>query len=158
MRRSDWGRSRCPVGASVGKLAVMLVVLAVASVALAAPKKDKNEDGNYYAAELTRVYRHTYDEVFQACQDAIERRGLLVTAADKDKGTIRGSSLNYTLSSTLVWSMHIEPVNTKPETRLTINAHWTGKGPRVGGMSSKRNQAWEDEMATVVQKVLSTYR
>jgi hypothetical protein len=151
-----------------GKLALAtLVVLATASLASGVPKDDKDEDGNYYPAELTQVYQHTYDEVFQACQDTIERRGLFVTATDKDKGTISGSGKGSEAvyrggsKNTLFFSMHIELLNSKPETQVTIRAHWARKWPHLvvgGSMSSERNHAWEEEMAVAVQKVLSTYR
>lgn len=116
---------------------------------------------------MTRVYQHTYDEVFEACQDTIERRGLFVTATDKDKGTISGSgkaseAVNRGKSkNALFFSMHIELPNTKPEAQVTIRAHWASKWPHgvVGGsMSSESNHAWEEGMAVAVQKVLSTYR
>jgi hypothetical protein len=41
----------------------------------AVPGKDKDQ-------ESTRVFQHTYDEVFQASQEAIERMGLFLIAKD----------------------------------------------------------------------------
>lgn len=156
MRRNVCGRSRCSVGTTVGKLAVMLVVLTLAASAPGTPK-DKDQDGNYYPQELTQVYQHAYDEVFQACQDAIERKGWFVTDKDKDKGTISGKA-PATYFSAFVFSMHIESLNTKPETRVTINGHSAQKGRFLVGANT-RNEVHQNEVGliTEVQKVLSTY-
>jgi len=153
----DSGRSRYPIGAGVSRLAVMLVVLAVAPLALTAPKKDKNEDGNYDPHEVTQVYQHTYDEVFQACQEAIERLGWFLTDKDTNKGTITGHNKEYFRGSGIfVFGMHIESLNTKPETRVTINSHWTKKKPWLEDRK-QYTQGFEDNLSSTVQKVLSTY-
>lgn len=93
----------------------------------AAPNKDKTQ-------ELTRVFDHTYDEVFQASLEAIERSGLFASAKDKEKGTISGSG-NYPFTGNggtgyveITFDIHIEILSTKPETRITINAKAKGFG------------------------------
>jgi hypothetical protein len=144
MRQNECGRFRCAVGATVGKLALtILVVLIVASSASGAPK-DKEQ-------EFTRVYEHTYDEVFQASQEAIERMGLYVTAKDKDKGTISGEGIFYQgMGKKCIFDIHIEALNTKPETQVTVHAKV--KGVLMG---------WEPELKRKIlmelQQVLATY-
>jgi len=132
-------RSRCRVGATVGKLAVILVVLTVASWAPGAPKKDKDQD-----QEFTPVYQHTVDEVFQASQEAIERLGWFVTDKDKDKGTISGYHPAYKTA----FDIHIEALNTKPETRVTITVKTKYRNFR---------KDIEQRLPTQIQKVLATY-
>jgi hypothetical protein len=90
-----------------------------------APNKD-----NIQNEEPTQIYQHTYDEVLQAAQDAIGRRGMFVTATDKDKGTISGNGSHVPKGGTAVqeWTfdIHIEALNTKPETRVKIDCEWKG--------------------------------
>lgn len=156
MRRNEYGRSRNRAGMAVAKLAlIILVVLTAAPLAAGASKKDKGEDGNYYPQELTGVYQHSYDEVFQASQEAIERLGWFVTDNDKDKGTISGKK-NTSASDTqrFIFRIHIESLNTKPETKITINAHWNKKGNYIREPSTRE---FEEKLATMLQKVLATY-
>src|SRR5271157_591619 len=86
------------------------------SAASGVPGKDKDE-------QLTRIYTHTYDEVFQASQETIERLGLTVSNADKDKGTIGGDG-QYRMRNgdfaKLNVLAHIETVSAKPEVRVTL--------------------------------------
>jgi uncharacterized protein YndB with AHSA1/START domain len=126
---------------AVGILAVVLGVLATVSFASSAFGKDKPE-------EFTRIYNHTYDEVFQAAQEAIERKGWFVTNADKDKGTVSGHMVN----AKHAFEMHIETVSPKPETRVTIsvNAKGLGMGP------FRRTSA--EGFLSELQKVLVTYK
>jgi hypothetical protein len=101
----------------------------------------------------TQVYDHTYDEVFQASLDAIERMGVFVAAKDKDKGTISGKG-KYLFpggGAPITFEIHIEAVSTKPETRLTTNCKATGLAARV------TEQTFVDKFPIEVQKVLSTY-
>jgi hypothetical protein len=68
----------------------------------AAPNKDKNQ-------EMTWIYGHTYDEVFQACQEVIKRMGLFVSAKDKDKGTMSGGgTYQGGFSKTITFDVRIE--------------------------------------------------
>ena len=151
MRRNEYGRSRCPAGVTVGTLAVILVVMTVSCLAPGASKSDKDQ-------EFTRIYQHTYDEVFQASQKAIERMGYFVTAKDKDKGTISGNGIFYTKTSVGIkgrkcsFDIHIETLNTSPQTRVTINA--TVKC--IGGWAPANTL--KETFLTELQKVLSTYR
>ncbi|MGA3166812.1 MAG: hypothetical protein ABSF14_11940 [Terriglobia bacterium] len=153
MLRNECGRSRWPVGAAVGKLAVMLVVLTAASLAPGAPKKDKDED-----QQFTQIYSHTYDEVFQASQETIERMGMFVTDKDKDKGRISGNGKcelkgeperhRYT------FDIHIEALNTKPETRVTINCQLKERG----FTHKAYEKLFKEEFSSELQKVLATYK
>jgi hypothetical protein len=112
------------------------------------PSKDK---------EFTQVYQHTYDEVFQASLEAIERMGYFVTAKDKEKGTISGNGIFNVMGSMgpvgkkSTFDIYIETLNTKPETRVTINA--TVKGVIGGGASNTLKQ----QLSSEVQRVLATY-
>lgn len=153
MHRDERGLPRCPVGATIGKLAVMLVVLATSSMAAGAPGKDKDE-------QFSQIYRHTYDEVFQASQEAIERiPRLSVTATDKDKGTISGGGsyvpLGSVYNSKCTFSVHIEVVNDKPQTRVTIDAKARGSLPGLGGVLANQLRT---RFLGELQQVLATYR
>jgi hypothetical protein len=115
--------------------------------ASAAPGKDKS---------ATRVYQHTYDEVFQASLEAIERMGLFVENKDKDKGIISGSGKykpsGWQYLMTFSFDIQVESLNTKPEARLTINFKKHGGA----GMGREEDQ-FGDEFVGEVQKVLATY-
>jgi len=142
MGRNACRQSRCRVGATVGKLVFMLVALTVAfSVPGAA--KDKDEGS-------TQIYQHTYDEVFQASQETIERMGLFVTNKDKDKGMISGKG-DFTVQAwtkKCTFDIYIETISTKPETRVTIK-------PKIAlGYAHNLTTRFFGEL----QKVLSTYR
>lgn len=138
---------------TVGKLAVMLVVLTVASLAPGAPKNDK--DGKDGKQETTWVAQHTYDEVFQAAQDAIERLGDIVTDKDKDKGTISGKQV---IGDKITFDIHVEALNAKPETRVTISSTWD---VRCWGcndkLKSRVNSRLQEKLVAEMQKVLATY-
>jgi hypothetical protein len=149
--RSQCGRFRCTVGANVGKLAlVTLVLLAVAFSVPAVAGKDKDD-------QPTRIYTHTFDEVFQATQETIERLGLTVMNTDKDKGNIGGDG-SYRMRNgdfakvNLV--AHVETISSKPEVRVTL-ALKIKAPPLEGGMA--RNNFVPD-FFNELQKVLSTYR
>jgi ankyrin repeat protein len=136
--------------ATAGGHAEIRALLSQASLALGASKSDKGQ-------EFTRIYQHTYDEVFQASQKAIERMGYFVTAQDKDKGTISGNGIFYTKTSVGIkgrkctFDIHIETLNAKPETRVTINANVEVWGASA---SSRLKERFSNEL----QNVLATYR
>jgi hypothetical protein len=114
----------------------------------ALPNKDKDQ-------VFTQIYMHTYDEVFQASLEAIERMGLFVTAQDKDKGTISGKGSHQQKGVQLprdwTFDIHIETLSTKPETRVTINAS------SRGWVLASEKAAFKQDMASTLQQVLSTY-
>ena len=151
MGRNEYGQSRNRAGMAIGRLAlIMLVVLTVVPLASGASKKDK---------EATRIYSHTYDEVFQASLETIERMGYFVTAKDKDKGTISGDGIVKLVMGSAgpenkkcSFDIHIETLNTSPQTRVTINA--TVKC--IGGWAPANTL--KETFLTELQKVLSTYR
>ena len=148
-RHECFWRAKC---AGVAALALTLSVLIFAGYstpsASAAPNKDE---------AFTRVYQHTYDEVFQGSLEAIERLGMFVTAKDKDKGTIAGNGhSNATTPITVYFDIHIETVNTTPETRVTINTTAKG-GAFCPGCKSMNMAQFKDHFSTELQKVLSTY-
>jgi len=140
---STSGRYR---GLSAAVATVLVAVMAgamAASLAPAAYAKDNPED-------FTRVYRHTYDEVWDATHDAIERNGWFVTDDDKDKGIIHGNADFPHWKTT--FEVHIETVSSKPEPKMTIKVKSTGV---AGGGARKATAAGilED-----TQKVLATYK
>jgi len=141
MRENENGRFRPFGGLAVATLVLVLGVLATAFLVPAAPAKDNPED-------FTRIYRHTYDEVFEGAQEAIERKGWFVGDADKDKGTI---TVNGVYGRTkMTFEIHIEPVSPKPETRITINGVTKSSGV------NRRDLALQ--FFTELQKVLVTYK
>jgi hypothetical protein len=145
-RENEGGRSRWVGSIAISAFALVLGVLIFggygASVANGAPGKDKGED-------FTRVYRYTYDEVFAATQDAIERLGWSVTNADKDKGTITGRGIYHKNSNT--FEIHVETVSPKPETRMTVVQIKTGIFFSNGKLEA-------GQLFSEVQKVLVTYK
>ncbi len=116
----------------------------------AARKSDKDQ-------EFTRVYQYTYDEVFQASQEAIEQMDYFITHKDKDKGTISGNGIFYSKTSVgpmgkkCTFDIHIETLNTKPETRVTIKAN-----VEVWGASA--SSRLKERLSSEIRKVLATYR
>jgi hypothetical protein len=115
----------------------------------AAPKKDDTS---------SQVYQHTYDEVFQASLEAIERLGLFVAAQDKDKGTVSGNGA-YRMQCVagpcdmnVTFGIRIQTVSTKPETRVTIDATRHGMTGHGEGITQFKNA-----FLRAVQQVLSTY-
>ncbi len=154
-------RNRCESswsGIGVGIIAVVMVlgVLLFGGSATSAPKPGgglpavpKKED------TASQVYQHTYDEVFQASQEAIERMGLFLGDKDKDKGTLNGNGPyqepGYTGTFQMIFDIHIETLSTKPETRLTISTQHKGM------IASHELKSFNQRFLSEVQKVLSTY-
>jgi len=153
MRQKECGQSRCTAGVTVGKLAlVMLVVLTAACLFPAAQAKDKPEGS-------TRVYPYTYAEIFQASLDAMGRIGMYVSASDKEKGTISGKGGDCTplgsyMRNTCDLEIHIEAVSTKPETRVTLEA----KKHKFGNLVVHVERDFKEKYFVELQKVLATYR
>lgn len=134
-----------------GGLVIALVVWAAAFLVPAAQAKDNPEDN-------TRVYRHSYDEVFQATQEAIERIGCFVKDTEKDKGIITGNGKcarggpGYLFN--VEFQIKIETVSTKPETRVTLTMKT--KGTFLGAQGPARN--FRNDLFMELQKVLVTYK
>jgi hypothetical protein len=146
MRENEHLRYRFLGRLSVMALAALLGVVVIAPLAPAAPKKDDT---------ASQVYQHTYDEVFQAAQEAIERMGLFLGDKDKDKGTLNGNGPyqepGFTGTFKMIFDIHIETLSTKPETRLTINT-------QVKGMVARHElQSFNQRFLSEVQKALATY-
>jgi len=134
---------------AVAALAIPLGVLAAPVVPVAAGK-DNPED-------FTQIYRHTYDDVFQAAQEAIERRGCVAKDVDKDKGTVTGSGAcvigGNGLAYMVEFEIHIEPVSPKPETRVTVDAK-----VKVKLWAGQLRKKFANELLSEISKVLSTYK
>ena len=120
-------------------LGILIFGVYGAPSASAAPNKDK---------EFTQVYQHTYDEVFQAIQETVERKGYFVTDKDKDKGTVTATSSNRKVD----FYIHVETLNTKPETRVTVIPKL--KGSKLFGSGLAQDS---EDFLKELQKVLSTY-
>jgi hypothetical protein len=140
---------RAVVTALVLVLGVLLLCGFGDSRASGAPGKEKDE-------QLTRVYTHTYDEVFQASQETIERLGLTVVNTDKDKGTISGDG-QYRMRigdfAKVNVQEHIETISAKPEVRVTLVLKI--KAPPLEGGMARNN--FVPDFFNELQKVLATY-
>ncbi len=144
----------------IAAAALCFVVAALAAILVSPAKadaKDKPED-------YTRVYQHTYDEVFQATQKAIERMGCFVKTTDQAKGAIAGNGKCATgvagFSPTMSWKVEfevrIETVSAKPETRVSVEATTKGQFGNYGGVGGAR-KAFKEQLLSEIQKVLATY-
>jgi hypothetical protein len=109
-----------------GKLVVFLsVALTAIFFSPMAQAKDSPE-------ESAKIYQHTYDEVFLASQEAIERMGLFLTDKDKDKGIISGNGDYEGMAGNgprripMVFNVRVETISARPEVQVSISA--TGKG------------------------------
>jgi len=146
---SSWYVKRVTVTAFVLMLGALVLGGFGASVAGGAPGKEKDE-------QLTRIYTHTYDEVFQASQEALERLGLTVSDTDKDKGTIGGNGdfrMKIGDFAKVNVQVHAETISAKPEVRVTIVLKV--KAPPLEGGIARRDFAVN--FFNELQKVLSTY-
>ncbi len=135
-------------------LALVLALCAVAASPFLTPAYAKNGSD-----KDSRVYNHSFDEVFQAAQDAMERMGLSVTAKDKARGTINSAGDYLTQCGAgpckvkMSLEVLVETVSPRPQTRLTIN--YKRKTMITGaGTSGYFKSAYLSEL----QKVLATYK
>ena len=94
-----------------------------------------------------QVYQHTFDEVFQAVLETSERKGYALLDKDRDKGTISVSADKH-----IDFYIHVEALNTKPETRVTIDPRF--KGFKI---SSGAQREFAENFLKELLKVLSTY-
>ena len=146
-REKKWRQDRSLVNGAVGKLVVAITVLMALFSLPSTLAKNKPED-------FTQVYTHTYDEVFQAAQEAIERMGMFVTEKDKDKGMISGNGhLADPPYDKVVFELHIEPVSPKPEVRVTVDAK--ARAP-IGRWFTPKDFSYK--LLAQTQKVLATYK
>jgi len=132
------------------KTAARVIVVSVALV-FALPTvqaKDKSQ-------EFTQIFTHTYDEVFQAVPDTIERMGMFVTDKNDKSGEVNGKG-SYKITQwngvpatiKVVFSIHVETVSAKPETKVTIE---------VTAARYERETVAQDFFREL-QKVLATYK
>jgi len=124
--RGNEDRDRRSVWPSEAAVLAALCISAITSPTSAAPA-DKGRDKK--GSEFAKVYAYTYDEVFEGAQEAIEQRGWLVTAAEKEQGVIAGRPASPECSIT--FTFHIQPIEArgpKPATKVTIavNSHGFG--------------------------------
>lgn len=123
-------------------LAVLLGALAASGWVFA------KDTGVFHA---TRVYSHTYDDVFQAALEEVERSGCPLENADKDKGIITYADHGYFKCT---YEIHVESVSPKPETRVSVDhrckVSWIDKKSMVASFG--------ESYLGAVQKILATYR
>jgi len=132
----------------VKRALIMLVALSVVPLAFGTPENEKNKD-----VACTRVYQHTFDEVFQAIQEKSERDGGFVTDKDKEKGTITEEIAN----GKETYYFHVEPLNNKPETLVTVVQKWRGYHAPFA-KAYRSCDGLQQYYFRDLQKVLSTYR
>jgi len=94
-----------------------------------------------------QVYQHTFDEVFQAVLETSERMGYPLLDKDKEKGRISVSADKH-----IDFYIHVEVLNTKPETQVTIDPKF--KGFKI---SSGAQREFAEKFLKELLKVLSTY-
>jgi len=139
----SWHATRGAVVGFVLVLGALVLGGFAGPLASGAPNNDKHKTA-------TRIYQHTYDEVFQASLEAIERMGLFVEDKDKDKGTISGNGVYKWAGKDCTFDIHIEAINTSPETRVTINA-------KVKGIIPGSESKLKADFLAMLQQVLATY-
>jgi len=103
--------------------------------------------------DLTQVCNNTYDEAFQASQQAMQQLGWYVTGADKDKGLIAANARSL---SDLHIEVYVQTINNKPETRVTLDVSKITRGyleARGVWQSTVRQEFFME-----LQKVLSAYK
>ena len=132
---------------SINRAARVIVVSVALVFALPTVQaKDKTQ-------EFTQIFTHTYDEVFQAVPDTIERMGLFVTDKNDKSGLVNGKGsykavlwngvpYNYKMT----FSIHVETVSAKPETKVTID------------VSGGAREFFARDFFRELQKVLATYK
>ncbi len=152
MSRTECGRSRYRGGAAVSKLVLIVLAVLTAASSATASEQEMNQEGS-------QTYQHTYDEVFQASKKTIERKGWFITASDKDKGIISGTMTMGTAIGKDSFNIHVEALNTKPETRVTLQVKYYYK--KQWGVSYKvmeqPGRSGINSFLSELQKVLSTY-
>lgn len=142
-RRLQGSMHRAAKTAAVAVIAVLLLP--------AVQAKNKSE-------ESTQIFTHPYDEVFQAVPDTIERMGMFVTDKNPQSGQISGKGVYKAITPAgprnfnVTFSIHVETVSAKPETRVTMDASMKGLASR--GWSKVFMQDFYREL----QKVLATYK
>jgi hypothetical protein len=125
------------------------------SVNLYAPSADGQHKARSTAkGQDSRIVSFSFDDVFEAANEAMFRRGLRIESKDENLGRItangtyncNGPVMNATLA------VYVEQINKKPESRLTVVVDRYGINCWGGGEKSFANKIAQD-----VQKVLSTY-
>ncbi len=105
----------------------------------------------------SRTMPYSFDEVFDAAQEAVFQKGLNVERADRQKGKIVGDGLWQAVcgsygpcSFEITFAIYVEEIS--PErTKITV---LTDKFPNAGHMGDHRYAA---SIMIQVQKVLATY-
>lgn len=148
MLQNGYRQSRWAARIAVTAFTLVLGTLVFCGFAAASPKPG----GAAPAAPgkdpvCMQVYQHTFDEVFQAVLETSERKGYPLLDKDKEKGTISVSADKH-----IDFYIHVEALNTKPETRVTIDPKY--KGFKV---SSGAQREFSENFLKELLKVLSTY-
>ncbi len=133
--------------------------------------KKEQSDKSQAIAEgcTTQVFRHTYDDVFQATKEALERKGQILDTIEKERGTIsyktemiRIGRLYSQNACKMVIDLRIESLasTAEPRTRVTVTARDGGSEPKLC-RKPYGTAKWEDgcfkSFFSDIQKVLVTY-
>jgi hypothetical protein len=143
---------------SLERLTIVILALTVAPAILTFKAYGKDIE---VTAQSSQIYDHTFDEVFQACQETFERDGLFIVDKSKDKGTLTAKSAGQTdKDDRYAFDVRVETVSNKPETRVTVIAHLVSPWHKLVGKSFYERLAQNSSQGFVVklQKVLATYR
>jgi len=150
MRQKECGQSRRPDGETLGRLVLAALVVLITAFLLFPAAQAKEGKSRV----VTQVCQRSYDEVFQASQEAVGRLGYSVTDKDKDKGTISGGGTNpMIVGAEITFDIRIEALNSKPETRVTMSSRLKKHGLTGGGPGE-----FPERFLSELQKVLATYR
>jgi hypothetical protein len=136
-----------------GRLVAAIMVLTAAFLFPLAHAKEKPKDN---PEDFTRVYAFTYDEVFQAANDALFRAGQHIKVSDKDKGLLSAFTYFPGLGAHCTIDVRIESISAKPETRVTYKVFECDKLPRQHKWGPASNYA--SGFFSSLQKVLATYK
>ena len=150
IQKNERTKPRTATNPAARGLVVVSMILGAAAL-FPAPQAQAKDVG------ATQTFQHTYDEVFQASLDAIERMGLFLTAQDKGMGTISGNGtyqlvlLNgHPATCQMTFDIQIKTLSAKPEVQVAIN---TEAKHCWGGYLKRFNEKYLSE----IPKVLSTY-
>jgi hypothetical protein len=108
-------------------------------------------------AQCSQVYTHTFDEVFQASQETIERDGNFVADLDKTKGTMKSK----TASGSVVEEIVLTSGAKNGETSVNVTHHYLVYSTFMvhhTELQEKQGAAACSAFLGRVQKVLATYR
>jgi len=136
-----------------GRLGLMLITTLAIVLGILTGASAGSKEGCTTGFNRSETYNYTFDEVFQAAQETIQRMGAFVDSADKDKGIITGHGTRKfpsgLITHVVTFEIHVELLSAKPETNVRIN---TKDQPPKRPCSSGFN----DDFHSGLQKLLVT--